>query len=292
MTLPADLALPSHLTTLQAPDGARIAVSLQGGHLCAWRSADGIERLFLSERTRWDDVSAGLASIRGGIPIVFPQFSGMGPLPKHGVVRTVPWTLLEASPESGLMRLGVSDSAATAQFDGCFALEVQLRFSGLALRVDLIVTNTGDKPFDFTAALHTYLRTPIDASRVGGLHDHPYLDCTVEPRTMTVDSDTALTVTQEVDRIYAALATPVTLASPTATLAVSQNGFEDVVVWNPWAGKAAALPDLMPHDERHFICIEAALIDHPHTLLPGQSWQGRQQLCATPHFATAQGASA
>ncbi|EGF30363.1 Aldose 1-epimerase [Oxalobacteraceae bacterium IMCC9480] len=292
MTLPATPDLPSRLTTLDAPDGSRIAVSLHGGHLCAWRSADGIERLFLSERTRWDDVSAGIASIRGGIPVVFPQFSGMGLLPKHGVVRTVPWTLLEASPEAGLMRLGVTDSAATAQFDGQFALELQLRFSGLQLSVELIITNTGERPFDFTAALHTYLRAPVDAARITGLHGRPYLDCTVEPRTMVVDDDTALAITQEVDRIYAALATPVTLTGAAGALAISQDGFEDVVVWNPWADKAAALPDLMPHDERHFLCIEAALIDHPHTLQPGQSWQGRQQLCATPLSATTQGAPA
>ncbi|MFT5532138.1 MAG: glucose-6-phosphate 1-epimerase [Burkholderiaceae bacterium] len=283
--------LPSNLTTLQSPDGARIAVSLHGGHLCAWRSADGIERLFLSDRTRWDDVRTGIASIRGGIPIVFPQFSGMGPLPKHGLVRNVPWTVLEATPETGLMRLGVTDSAATAQFDGRFALEVQLRFSGLQLSIDLIVTNTGAQPFDFTAALHTYLATSIESTHIDGLQDQPYLDCALEPRAMRVGADTALTITQEVDRIYAALGTPVALTSATTSLAVSQSGFEDVVVWNPWAEKAAALPDLMPHDERHFVCIEAALIDHPHTLLAGQSWQGRQQLIATPHFATAQGAS-
>ncbi len=286
------MTLPSHLTTLQTPDGARIAVSLHGGHLCAWRSADGIERLFLSERTRWDDVITGIASIRGGIPIVFPQFSGMGPLPKHGLVRTLPWTLLEATPETGLMRLGVTDSAATAQFDGRFALELQLRFSGLQLTVDLIITNTGEQSFVFTAALHTYLAAPVDAIRIDGLQGQPYLDCTVEPRTPCAGAGSALTITQEVDRIYAALLTPVTLTGTTTALAVSQSGFEDVVVWNPWDEKAAALPDLMPHDERQFVCIEAALIDHPHTLLPGQTWQGRQQLCATPHFATTQGASA
>ena len=286
------MTLPSHLTTLQTPDGARIAVSLHGGHLCAWRSADGIERLFLSERTRWDDVITGIASIRGGIPIVFPQFSGMGPLPKHGLVRTLPWTLLEATPETGLMRLSVTDSAATAQFDGRFALELQLRFSGLQLTVDLIITNTGEQSFVFTAALHTYLAAPVDAIRIDGLQGQPYLDCTVEPRTPCAGAGSALTITQEVDRIYAALLTPVTLTGTTTALAVSQSGFEDVVVWNPWDEKAAALPDLMPHDERQFVCIEAALIDHPHTLLPGQTWQGHQQLCATPHFATTQGASA
>jgi len=286
------MTLPSHLTTLQAPDGAQIAVSLLGGHLCGWRSADGIERLFLSERTRWNDVSAGLASIRGGIPVVFPQFSGMGPLPKHGLVRTVRWTVLEATPEAGLMRLGVTDSAATAQFDGQFALELQLRFSGMQLTVDLIITNTGERPFDFTAALHTYLQSDMESTRIDGLQGQPYLDCAVEPRIPCVGADAALTITQEVDRIYAALATPVTLTSTIGALAVSQSGFEDVVVWNPWTEKAAALPDLMPHDEQRFVCIEAALIDHPHTLLPGLSWQGRQQLCATPHFATTQGATA
>ena len=49
--------------------------------------AGGEDWLYLSPQA---DYSPG-ASIRGGVPVVFPQFSGMGPLPKHGLVRTMTW---------------------------------------------------------------------------------------------------------------------------------------------------------------------------------------------------------
>jgi D-hexose-6-phosphate mutarotase len=36
----------------------------------------------------------GSAPIRGGIPLIWPQFGQAGPFPPHGFVRTHPWTLV------------------------------------------------------------------------------------------------------------------------------------------------------------------------------------------------------
>jgi glucose-6-phosphate 1-epimerase len=55
-------------------------------------------------------------------------------------------------------------------------------------------------------------------------------------------------------------------------------GFEDVVVWNPWSERAAALPDLPDDDWRRMLCIEAARIGRPIRLAPGAHWQGSQTL--------------
>ena len=48
---------------------------------------------------------------------------------------------------------------------------------GELLRTDLRIINTGDKPFEFTAALHTYIEVlDIKKASVKGLKDLEYLD--------------------------------------------------------------------------------------------------------------------
>ncbi len=48
---------------------------------------------------------------------------------------------------------------------------------GELLRTDLRIINTGDKPFEFTAALHTYIEVlDIKKASVKGLKDLDYLD--------------------------------------------------------------------------------------------------------------------
>ena len=74
--------------TLSSRDGARAEVYLQGAHVTSWRPAtDDRERLFLSERSKYCPGGA----IRGGIPVIFPQFAAEGPLPRHGFARTSRW---------------------------------------------------------------------------------------------------------------------------------------------------------------------------------------------------------
>ena len=79
------------MVVVTAADGARFEAYLHGAHVTSWRAAgDDEERLFVSAAAKFED---GLA-IRGGIPVCFPQFADQGPLPMHGLVRTVPWVLL------------------------------------------------------------------------------------------------------------------------------------------------------------------------------------------------------
>ena len=62
---------------LRSRDGALAEVYLHGAHVTSWRPAGTREeRLFLSERSEF----RGGAAIRGGIPVIFPQFAAEGPL--------------------------------------------------------------------------------------------------------------------------------------------------------------------------------------------------------------------
>ena len=58
---------------LEAPDGARAELYLHGAHVTAWTPAGaGDERLFLSAASEF----RADAAIRGGVPVIFPQFAG------------------------------------------------------------------------------------------------------------------------------------------------------------------------------------------------------------------------
>lgn len=260
-----------------AADGAQVEVTLHGGHVCSWRTPDGVERLFMSPLNSWRSDSA----IRGGIPVIFPQFANEGPLPKHGFARLSAWGLLESSRQmdgSGMIRLGLADSEQTRLvYPHAFALELRIQFSGEALNTELVVTNNGDQPFEFTCALHTYLNADIADAAVYGLNGYRYRD-SVDNRRIKIADEEILHITKEIDRVYFAVDKPITLCGHKQSMIVSQAGFADAVVWNPWENGCEKIADLKLDSYRHFVCIEAATIEHPVLLAPNASWSGSQHL--------------
>ena len=264
-----------------AADGARVEVALHGGHVCSWRGPDGVERLFMSPLNSWRSDAA----IRGGIPVIFPQFASEGPLPKHGFARLSAWALLESSRQvdgSGLICLGLTDSEQTRQvFPHAFALELRITFSGQSLNTELVVKNTGSQPFEFTCALHTYLDAQIAEAALYGLKGYRYRD-SVDNRRIKVAEEEVLRITEEVDRVYFAVDKPITLSSHKQSVIATQSGFADAVVWNPWENGCAKIADLKLDSYQHFVCIEAAAVEHPLLLAPNASWSGSQNLECVP----------
>jgi len=263
---------------LRAPDGASAAVLLHGGQLVSWIPAGGGERLFLSERARY---GAG-ASVRGGVPVIFPQFNERGPLPRHGFARNRPWQVVraEAGVDDALAVLQLVDDEATrALWPHSFALELTVCIRGDRLDVELAVGNSGAEAFAFMAALHTYLRVAeVEAVRLSGLGGRRFEDFTAG--RLRTDDEPALSVEAEVDRIYFNAPSPLELADGPRRLLIESVNFPDTVVWNPWQEKSAELADLAPSDFRRFLCVEAALIGAPASLEAGGHWWGRQTLIA------------
>lgn len=54
--------------------------------------------------------------------------------------------------------------------------------------------------------------------------------------------------------------------------------YESAVVWNPWAKKAKAMPDLGDEDYKIMICVSSAAIETPVLLKPSEEWMGYQEL--------------
>ncbi|HEU6454801.1 MAG TPA: D-hexose-6-phosphate mutarotase [Roseateles sp.] len=266
---------------LAAPDGARASISLHGGHVLSWLPAGTPEQLYLSPRSEFTPGKA----IRGGVPVCFPQFAERGSLPKHGFARTLPWELVsqEQGKDDALAVLRLRDSETTrAIWPHAFELELSVRVGGRSLDIELACENTGDASFQFTTALHTYLRVAdLDAVSVEGLSGLRYFDSVKQAEALQ-RMDLLLTGEKgvlDLDRIYFDVKErPLLVAEDRRQVVIRQQGFDDAVVWNPGPERCAKLADMPPEGWSEMLCVEAASIGRPIELQPGESWVGRQGL--------------
>lgn len=268
--------------TLTNAAGDTAVVSLYGAHVVSWKTARAGEQLYCSDIA----TIANGRSIRAGIPVCFPQFSGFGSLPKHGLVRDKYWqpegeVVSGTDVASARLRLVLGDSEATRSvWPYAFQLALDIVLEDNTLSVTLNVTNTGTDSFDFMSALHTYLRVAdVRDIAISGLGQRAYIDATTKPFTDRIQKDGDLLVSGEVDRIYPAAAAPLTLQEQgKARLIVDKTGFADVVTWNPGPEKARELPDMPDEDWLHMMCLEAVQWEAPVVLQAGASWSGTQKL--------------
>jgi glucose-6-phosphate 1-epimerase len=267
-------ALPA--VQITAPDGALATVSLFGAHLLSWKTGDGVERLFVSTQTPLD----GSKAIRGGVPVIFPQFNVRGPGLRHGFARVSTWRVAASGGDTGQsfveLTLNQDDLAPEHAQAWPHAFELTLRYTlhGNGLEADFKVHNTGTAPFPFGVALHTYYDVgQLNATSISGLQHQTYTDHLLQTRSQDYP---ALHFNEKHDRLYQA--TPsLMLNTASTTLNLSQQGFSEWVVWNPGQVDAAALVDLADDEYQRFVCIEPARIDQQ-PLAAGAAWLGRHRI--------------
>jgi glucose-6-phosphate 1-epimerase len=247
---------------LNAPDGAQATITLYGAHLVSWKGTDGRERMFLSAKSALD----GSRAVRGGVPVIFPQFATRGTGMRHGFARVLPWRLIESGiGDDGafaVLALANADlpSPIAAAWPHPFELTLRVAIHENELAMTLDVRNTGAAPFPFAAALHTYhLVDDVAAVRIDGVQAQP------------------ITIGDKLDAVFEGIAGTVELRSGAGRLRLEQSGFTDAVVWNPGAADTAALPDMEDEEYRRFVCIEPALLG-PMTLAAGEVWRGEYRV--------------
>lgn len=264
---------------LNGPQGSSAVVSKLGAQLLSWITPDGRERLFLSDKAVFD----GSVAIRGGVPVCFPQFAAQGDLPKHGFVRTRMWSVAtqRCGDDYALLTMECNDDEASlAIWPHPFRLEMTVMLEADRVDLELSVTNTGSAELAFTGALHTYLRmTQVEDAALEGLYGHDYRDAAQGDRVIR-DTGTELTVDREIDRVYRRVKRPQLLKAGNLSLGIQSQGFPDVVVWNPWVEKCAAMGDMPTDGWRHMLCVEAAVAEQAVNLPVGEEWYGRQTLVA------------
>ena len=263
-------------TRITLPNGDSVRVSDFGAQVLSWRSR-GHERMFCSERA----VVAGSAALRGGVPVCFPQFNARGPLPKHGLARRTTWQYQSAEVQGEAITARWQwDAAAPLHTDFPHALRAELAvtLSADQLQITLSATNTGDTAFAFTGALHTYLVVQgADMAALHGLEGAAFWDAAKGFAPAVQQGAVALG--EEVDRVYARSSQPLELCDAAGRLCISQDAaWPETVVWNPGPALCISLGDMQPTDWMRMLCVEAAAINQPVALHPGQHWQAAQIL--------------
>ncbi len=258
----------------EAP-GVRITASARGGHLMSW-TTHGIDRLWMSPLSRHGQVEA----LRGGVPVLFPQFGTFGDLPKHGFARTADWQVQRAPVEQGRATLAfqLADSEATrAVWPHPFRARLGISASPTDLTMTLVVENRGPDVARFTGGLHTYLAVADPEAWIGGLAGCRAWDgASTESPTFSERMGGRIRALDGQDLVIQGALAPVVLADAVlGSMHVAAEGFPNRVVWNP--GPGHALPDVAPGDEARFVCIEPAAVV-PVVLPAGGVWQASQRL--------------
>ncbi|MDF1657021.1 MAG: D-hexose-6-phosphate mutarotase [Verrucomicrobiales bacterium] len=248
--------------------GAEATIARHGGHLISWKTADGSEQLYLSPLADFAPDKA----IRGGVPIIFPQFSDHGPFGRHGFARKSEWNPVPAENSFAL----VASMETRDEWPHDFDLKLGFDLGADKLTMSLTVKNPSDAPFEFHTAFHTYLWVDeAGATEVVGLEDRLFLN--ESTGKLETGPDAPISFGTEIDRAYFDVGDKaVSLIRGKSSVLAEAENFPDLVVWNP--GPNHGIGDLPEDGWEKFVCIEAAQTETRRTLAPGQSWTGRQIL--------------
>ncbi len=247
-------------------------VYLHGGHVTSWKPTHAEEVLFLSGHTNWNSSKA----IRGGVPICFPWF---GPkdqpgAPQHGFARIREWQLERISEEGGGVLVEVSDrsdeqSRQLWPFD--YVLTHRVIF-GETLKMELVVRNTGTKPFVFEEAQHSYFQVgKVQEIAIDGLSNRYVLN-KIDGKTRKQHGK--ITFQAETDLVYFDTADNIAIIDLLLKrrITISKTNSKSTVIWNPWSEKARALSDLGDDEWQTMVCVETCNIrNNVVRLAPGES---------------------
>eukprot|EP00929_Paragymnodinium_shiwhaense_P000206 TRINITY_DN100450_c0_g1_i1.p1 TRINITY_DN100450_c0_g1~~TRINITY_DN100450_c0_g1_i1.p1 ORF type:complete len:358 (-),score=112.68 TRINITY_DN100450_c0_g1_i1:381-1310(-) len=264
---------------LKHSSGASAEIYLLGATLCSYKTPAGKEQIFVSPGAIFD----GKKAIRGGVPLVFPQFGQPDKaMAQHGFARSSVWAVKEVkdSPEESVAVLSLGDSEATKEkWPHSFALEYIVSLNAERLKMTLKITNTGDAPFQFHALLHTYFNIPdIGEAAVSGLTGREYID-KVAGGEKKKEEEAEILLPSFTDRVYVGDAAELKVVNVggkgggSALFEITNEASIagavkpcDVVVWNPY--EEASPGDLPPPAFKNFVCVEPGLVSDFSELAP------------------------
>jgi len=250
-------------------------VSLQGGQVLSYtQKADGRDLLFCSKKAYFESGKG----IKGGAPICWPWFGehpdGLG---AHGFARKTLWQADQITTDDcGVTEVTLS-TCTTPETEQYWPYQAKLSTNirlGKWLSISLCTTNLGPEPLPLTQAIHTYFQVAdIKAVKVSGLESHAYYD-KVQDFALTPASKREITFAGELDRIYQGTAQPITILDQSLKrkIAITSEGSDSTIVWNPWVEKSIAMADFGDDEFHHMLCVETAnAADDARQIEPGAS---------------------
>jgi len=247
--------------------GASVVVSSYGAHVLHYATSDAQKvahsHLWLSPTA----VCQHQQPIRGGVPICWPWFgkmdarliAGINPatiaglkLPNHGLVRTRFWQLTDQQITADAVMIEFSISVS----DIPWSTEMTTLRYQVRLDQQLTLTLTCDANIAQQAALHSYFT--VSDSRQAQVRPLPREFYDKVSDSQQQSNDDTLQFHAEIDRVYPATGSSLSLIDATTSLQISQQGHDSSVLWNPAAIKAAASADIPADQWSDFVCVESA----------------------------------
>jgi len=215
----------------------------------------------------------GSKPISGGVPHCFPQF-GPGEIQQHGFARNLVWrvaTDMSSEKENPSVTMELVDNAETmAMWPNKFKASYRVGLDDDRLDCELTITNTDAKPWNFQAALHTYLATSdVNKAEVrGAFKGASFLNKMQTPPTTTKEERSVIKFEKETDSVYEGVAGEVVFydgVKPEQSVTIRNlKGWEDTVLWSPYGNEGMGY--------KNFACVESVKAATPVTLAPGESW--------------------
>lgn len=259
---------------------SRAEVHLQGAHLTQWLDTAGRENIFTSSTA----VYKPGVPIRGGNPLIFPQF-GPGEICQHGFARNSVWRVIdsEITKEATVISLELTPEDVEAsyrnQWPHDFVLTVVISL-GESLTTEMKVSNPNPYPLRFTLGFHTYLAVDnINQVEISGLVGLEYMD-NLRERAIFSESREVVTISDFIDRRYQNIPASIAIndkATGRSVLMTTKN-CADAFVWNPWAEAETKLADLAPQSYQKFVCVEPGNMKNPLILAAGQEFVAAQEI--------------
>ncbi|WP_196139980.1 D-hexose-6-phosphate mutarotase [Aliikangiella sp. G2MR2-5] len=253
-----------------------LEVYLHGAHITRYRQAAN-DLLWLSNQAEFTESKA----IRGGIPLCWPWFGrkeSFPELPQHGFARCSRFEVESTAEDDDgalIIKLYLNENNGTLSiWPYSFRLTLTIKLSD-KLIVDLETNNTGEIPFSYSEAIHSYFSVEkIEKVELSGFTQSEYLD---QLSHSTERQHNTIKFVGETDRIYKSSQQEFKiLESGNPKISISQFNANSTVVWNPWISKARAMADFPDHGYREMVCIEAANTGKGITLFPGETHNIRQ----------------
>jgi len=249
--------------TMTHASGSTCEISLYGAQLISFK-CNGKERLFLSEKSEFQVGS----KIRGGVPVCWPQFAGMGPLPHHGVAQTHDdWAIVHLGKQEDTESFSISLAMA---YNEKITLTITTILHERSIEQKMEVHNDSDEEFSFTTALHTYFAADLPVV-ISGLENSAFTDKVKDFQNFEATKEPITVNGEEIDRIYEGTPREVKFGE----MVVEKEGFPDTVVWNIGEEKAPGMKDL---SSINYVCVETAFVKDPCVVKPNDSWTGSHRL--------------
>jgi glucose-6-phosphate 1-epimerase len=243
-------------------------VYLQGAHLTTFRRHGEPPITFMSQCSRFTEGQP----IRGGIPVIFPWFGMREGMGNHGFARVKNWELKEFAPApdgSVSVRFRLPDCPEASSYPP-FTADYVITVSD-ALTLQLIVANkSSEDPLTFENCFHTYFEVgDVTSISILGLKGVSYLDKVANFARKT-ETNEAIRISSEVDRIYFDTSGPVEIHDPRLgrKIRIEKQGSDSTVVWNPWIGRSQQMPDFGNDEYQRMVCIESGNVSSNEITLP------------------------